>query len=162
MKERFDDLYRIMATSDNVAYMRTFGNVHRKMMNDMIAYKPELAQDYLDQLESIRWNNYLTPKEAEKVVNAMVPKAPWSRETWRQAMEPFGYATEDEPCYNSCSLWAVMNMVYSDSANTIANIIGQPLADIPNEKLVGAVHALALDKLKDKDGRFNVRTYFGL
>lgn len=55
-----------------------------------------------------------------------------------------------------------MNMIYSDSAQSIADIIGKPLAEIPAEQMVKAVHSLALDKLKDSDHRFHIRPYFGL
>ena len=36
------------------------------------------------------------------------------------------------------------------------------LAGIPAEELVPAIHALALDVLKDKDGVYDIRAYFGL
>jgi len=40
--------------------------------------------------------------------------------------------------------------------------MGKTLTEVPAEKMVEAVHSLALDKLKDADHRFNIRTYFGL
>ena len=40
MKKKFWELYQYMATSENVAYMRAFGNVHKEMMDWMIANKP--------------------------------------------------------------------------------------------------------------------------
>lgn len=73
-----------------------------------------------------------------------------------------GIVTHEEPYYNSCALWTTMNMIYSDSAQSIADIIGKPLAEIPAEQMVKAVHSLALDKLKDSDHRFHIRPYFGL
>lgn len=92
---------------------------------------------------------------------SMVPKAPWPMLVWRQAMNNLGIATEEEPFYNSCALWVTMNMLYSDHAETMANKIwGKPLAEIPTETLVKTIHALALDKLKDKDGVFEIRKYF--
>ena len=162
MKEQFHELYNIMAGSQNVAFMRTFGNVHKEMMNWFIANKPEAAEEFLCKLESIKWHNYLTQKEAEKIVAAMNPKAPWTRDAWKTALDGQGIILEEEPYYNSCALWTTMNMVYSDSAPTIAAIIGKPLPDIPAEQMVKAVHALALDKLKDADHQFNIRSYFGL
>ena len=79
-----------------------------------------------------------------------------------QAMDNLGIATEEMPCYNSCSLWVLMNAVYSDSSHTIADIMGKPLAEIPAEKMIRAVHALSIDKLKDADKHFNIRSYFGI
>ena len=163
MREEFYALYNMMASSNNVAFMHTFGQVHKEMMEWMIANKPNEAQEWLEKLESIKWDNYLTPKEAEKIVVKMMPKAPWSRDVWRQAMTQLGLPMEEEPYYNSCALWVVMNQVYTDHAQTIAdNVIKQPLADIPVEELVPMIRALALDLLKDKDGVYCVRSYFGL
>ena len=69
MKKKFWELYPYMATSENVAYMRAFGNVHKEMMDWMIANKPDLAQEWIEKLCSIKWKNYLTQKEAEKIVS---------------------------------------------------------------------------------------------
>lgn len=92
----------------------------------------------------------------------MKPTAPWAREVWKSALDKMGIVTQEEPYYNSCALWVTMNMVYSDSAQSIADIMGKPLADVSAEQMVKAVHALALDKLKDVDHHFNIRSYFGL
>ena len=155
MKKEFQALYEKMANSNEVAFMRIFGNVHKEMMDWFIANKPELAQEWLDKLQSIKWKNYLTPKEAERIVAEMQPKAPWTKEQWRQAMEQKGFVTDEEPYYNSCALWAVMSMLMSDSSETLKKHLGD--AD-----QFALVHDLALDKLKDKDERFNVRGYFGV
>lgn len=163
MKKEFDSLYKMMANSDKVENMRTFGNVHKEMMDWFIDNKPELAQEWIGKLESIKWKNYLTAKEAEKIVSGMIPKAPWSRDVWKQAMKDLELSTEEEPYYNSCALWVVMNQVYTDHAQTIAdNIIKKPLQEIPVEQLVPGIRALAIDLLKDKDGVYSVRSYFGL
>ena len=100
MKKEFQALYEKMANSNEVAFMRIFGNVHKEMMDWFIANKPELAQEWLDKLQSIKWKNYLTPKEAERIVAEMQPKAPWTKEQWRQAMEQKGFVTDEEPYYN--------------------------------------------------------------
>lgn len=163
MKKEFESLYDMMASSNKVENMRTFGNVHKEMMDWFIANKPELAQEWLDKLSSIKWKNYLTPKEAEKIVAGMNPKAPWSRDVWSQAMKQLGLPTEEEPYYNPCALWVVMNQVYTDHAQTIAdNIIKKPLAEIPAEQIVPIIRALAIDLLKDKDNVYSVRKYFNV
>lgn len=53
-----------------------------------------------------------------------------------------------------------MNMIYSDSMETIAKIKGKALENLSEEEIFIAVYMLALDKLKDKDGMFNIRAYF--
>jgi hypothetical protein len=70
-------------------------------------------------------------------------------------MEQHGYRLEDEPAYNRCALWVTMEMIMSDSSDTLMKYIGE-------NEMFGAVHDLAVDKLADMDGRFNVRCYFGL
>ena len=55
-----------------------------------------------------------------------------------------------------------MNKVYSDSAETIAKIMGLPLQDVGTEEMVRAVHAFAVDNLKDADGVYSIRHYFRL
>ena len=162
LKERYASLYDYMASSGNPEYMKVFGKVMNEMTDWFIANKPELAEEWIDKLGAIKWRNYLTQKEASDIVSRMEPKAPWSRETWMGAMDNLSLVHEEIPYYNSCALWAVMNMVYSDSAQSIASIMGKPLQEVPAEQMVKASHALALDKLKDKDGVFNVRKYFGM
>ena len=155
IRNEFYALYNMMANSNDVDFMHTFGQVHKEMMEWFIANKPEAAQGWLDKLESIRWNNYLTPKEAEKIVDAMEPKAPWSREQWKQAMEQAGYRMDDEPYYNRCALWTTMNMIMSDSGETLKKYVEAP-------KLFAAVYDLAVDKLEDADAMFDIRRYFHL
>lgn len=159
MKQEFLELYDMMANQHDVKYMRVFGNVHKEMMDWFIANKPELAQEWLDKLEAIRWHQYLTPKEAEKIVAGMDPAGPWSRDTWKKAMETFGLPLEDAPYYNSCALWVEMNKIYSDFGAEIAALIGKPLS--PTDKdIISACYRLALKNLRDKDGVYEIRKYF--
>lgn len=155
MRKEFEALYTMMANSHDVSFMHTFGQVHREMMEWMIQNKPTEAQEWLDKLESIKWRNYVTPKEAETIVAEMQPKSPWSREQWRQAMEQHGYDMEKEPYYNSCAMWVVMCMEMSDSSDTLEKYVEK-------ERVFDAVHDLAVDKLIDEDGVFSLRRYFNL
>lgn len=65
MKQEFLELYDMMANQHDVKYMRVFGNVHKEMMDWFIANKPELAQEWLDKLEAIKWHQYLAAKGRE-------------------------------------------------------------------------------------------------
>jgi hypothetical protein len=159
MKQEFNALYNMMATSNKVEFMHTFGQVHKEMMDWFIQNKPELAQEWLDKLESIRWHQYLTAKEAEKIVDGMVPKAPWKRDVWKQAMTQFELPLDEEPYYNSCALWCEMNKIYSDFGEEIAGLLGKQLD--PNDKdIISACYKMALKNLKDKDHVYNIRKYF--
>lgn len=76
-------------------------------------------------------------------------------ETWKQAMNAHGYETEDEPYYNSCSLCVTMNMIMSDSSETIGKYVS-------SDKVFDFVYELAVDKLTDADGVFSTRMYFSV
>ena len=159
MTDKFMMLYGMMASSGDVKQMHTFGEVHKKMMAWMIENKPELAEEFIEELCSIKWRQYLTPKEAEKIVAGMDPKAPWSRDTWKSAMEAFGLPLEDAPYYNRCALWVEMNKMYSDFGDEIAALMGQAL--VPNDKnIITACYKMALKTLRDKDGVYDIRSYF--
>lgn len=162
MRKEFLALYEMMAGSSNVNFMHAFGKVHKEMMEWMIQNKPDLAEEFISKLESIRWKNYLTQKEAGAIVSSMSPKAPWSREVWRQAMDNLGLQKEFEPCYNSCALWVTMNRIYTASAESIARIMEMPLESVPADKMVKAVYSLAIDELCDMDNKVSIRHIYGL
>ena len=161
MRKEFYELYDMMAMSHDVKNMQTFGNVHKEMMEWMIQNRPTDAQAWIEKLESIKWRNYLTPSEAQKIVDGMVPKAPWSRDTWRNAMTQLQLPMEEEPYYNSCSLWVEMSKMYSDFGEEIANLLGKPLN--PTDKdIISATYKMALKTLKDQDKVYAIRKYFGV
>lgn len=153
--DKYTSLYEYMSRSKNPEYMKTFGRVMTHMVEDIAKSDTAKAEEYVERLESIKWDNYLTPAEAEAIVAEMSPKAPWSREQWRNAMEQKGYALEKEPYYNKCALWVAMNMIMSDSSETLAKYVG-------GDKLFAAVHDLAVDKLCDEDANFMIRLYFNV
>ena len=155
MKNEFCALYNMMAGSNEVSNMQVFGNVHKQMFEWFVQNKPELAQEWLDKLSAIRWHQYLTKREAEKITSEMDPKAPWSFDQWKAVMEQHGYALEKDPCYNRYALWVVMDMVMSDSSETISKYVAA-------DKQFDYVYEEAVNRLTDKDKRFNVRGYFGL
>ena len=161
LKDRYTGLYDYMAASRDPKNMMAFGRVMTEIMDWLIANKPDVAEEMIDKLEAIKWQQYLTPKEAEKIVANMDPKAPWSRDTWKNAMEGFGLPLENEPHYNRCALWVEMNKIYSDFGDEIAELIGNPLT--PNNKdIITVCYKMALKTLRDKDGVYNIRSYFGL
>jgi hypothetical protein len=161
LKERYTALYDYMAASRDPKNMMAFGSVMTQMMDAMLQKMPADAEEMIDKLEAIKWHQYLTPKEAEAIVAKMDPKAPWSRDTWKSAMESFGLPIEDASHYNRCALWVEMNKMYSDFGDEIAALLGKPLT--PTDKdIIAACYKMALKTLKDKDGVYNIRKYFGL
>jgi hypothetical protein len=150
-----------MANSRDPKNMMAFGRVMNEMMDYLIQTKPDVAEEMIDKLEAIKWKQYLTPKEAEKIVAGMDPKAPWSRDTWKNAMQSFGLPIEDMPYYNSCALWVEMNKMYSDFGEEIAALLGKPLT--PTDKdIIAACYKMAMKTLRDKDGVYDIRSYFGV
>lgn len=158
LKERYANLYDTMKYSGKTENMKLFGSVMNEMMDYIIQKNPSDAEKWIDKLASIEWKNYLTPSEAEEIVSDMIPEAPWSREVWNKAMDSYGLEKMDKPYYNSCALWVTMNMIMSDHSHTLSKAMGVEPENIPVE----VMYSLAVDLLRDKDGRFNVRTYFCL
>ena len=159
LKERYDALYDYMAQSRDPKNMKAFGCVMTEMMEYLIANKPDVAQDMVDELEAIKWKQYLTPKEADKIFAAMDPKGPWSRDVWKSTMESFGLPLEEVPYYNRCALFIEINKIYSDFGEEIAALLGKPLS--PTDKdIISACYKMALKNLKDKDGVYDIRKYF--
>lgn len=158
MMNAFKRLYGKMATSNEPRYMQVFGSTMECMMRDMLELRPDIAQEYLDKLEAIEWYNYLSKKEAINIVNSMNPKGGWDVSEWERYVESHDIREEDSPYYNKWALYVAMNMIYSDSSTSIAKIAGK--TEMTEDEMFTAIHLLALDKLKDKDGMFNIRTYF--
>jgi len=155
LKNAYAELYGYMANSKKPDNMKAFGKVMTEMYMWFADNKPDAASEWLDKLSAIKWNNYLTPAEAERIVKAMDPQAPWNRDQWNAAMQQHGFHMEEEPYYNRCALYVTMNMIMSDSGKTLSKYID-------GNEMFKVVYDLAVDKLKDKDNHFNVREYFGL
>lgn len=158
--EKFLELYEYIAGGRDVKKMRTLGGVMKWMMQDLCKSHPELAQEYIESLESVKWDNYLTPKEAETVVNAMSPAPKWTRQQWLKYMEQSGEGMEHYPCYNRCALYVTMCMIDSDDGETIAMMMGKEGVATNDMDYFAMVYQFAMNKLKDHDGVFNIRRYF--
>lgn len=162
MMETFNRLYNHMANSNEPRYMHIFGETMKCMMKDMISMKPELGQEYLDKLKAIEWSNYLTKKETMAIVGEMTPKGKWDFSTWEKEITEYDLCKEEKTCYNKYALFATMNMIYSDSFKSISVIAGKKPEEMTDEEIFLDIHMLAIDKLKDSDGVFDIRDYFKL
>lgn len=162
MQEKYEMLYNAMATSRKTENMKLFGHVMTEMMHSAIQKNPSEAQQWIEELSSIEWHNYLTPKEAEMIVSEKIPSAPWSREVWNKAMDNYGYAKEDKPYYNSCALWVEMNSIMSRHGNTLTSLLSPNGQEVPTETMLDAVYRLAVDKLKNDADSVNIRHAYGL
>ena len=69
-------------------------------------------------------------------------------------------ATEREGVFNCYALWIVMNAIHSDNGNVITGLMGLQPTDTGNTDYIKTIHSLAMNKLLDEDGVYNVRKYF--
>lgn len=162
MKEEFLELYNYIINSKDEGKMHVLGQITKSMMNRFIDSYPQWAREYLDALQSVKWHNYLTQKEAEQIVSNMIPKPAWNHTMWEGMMTNAGFVWNDEPYYNSEALYVTMSMIYSDSSETLMSLMGLTDQNNSRDVLFKAIYKLALDKLTDKDRMFNVREYFKL
>lgn len=160
LKSKFDMLYNYMAVSNEPKYMKTFGDVMKQMMAWYIENKPDMAEQYIETLCSIKWRQYLTRAEAMEIYNDMEPAGAWNYDSWYKAMQDLGQEIEREPVFNSYSLWITMNAIHSDNGNVITSLMGLEPTDVTNPDYIRAVHSMAVNKLLDKDRKFCVRCYF--
>lgn len=159
MKEEFKELYDFIIHSNDEEKMHVLGKVTKDMMCKFIESYPQQAREYLDMLQSVKWHNYVTAREAESVIANMKPKPLWTRTVWESTMSKHEIPMSEEPYYNASALYLTMCMISSDSGETIQSLIGQ---NADAEKIFKVIYKFALDKLKDKDGVFDIRKYFGI
>ena len=163
MKEKFESLYNFMKNSGDVKNMKTFGHVMKEMFEYTITNHPDMAEEYLNELEAIKYRNYLTKIQAQKIIDGMRPAAPWDYDTWVKAMDDLGFSIDDfdgADRYNRYALWCEMNKMYSDHKDTVASLIGKTIDEIPINTIVTAAHDLAIDNLTDPDGVYSISKYF--
>lgn len=161
--DKYDELYDSMVASKNPMRMMAFGDAEKWVFHQLAEEHPEIAEKWIAMLESSKWNNYLTEDEAEEIVESLMEKKggeyvqryEWDYPTMKRAVESIGGKISEEPYYNSYALWATMNMLYSDHAETINEVVVQP-------QRPRFYYKLALDKLKDFDRPRFVREYFHL
>lgn len=158
MMQRYEELYAKMATSTDIVKMQVFGEAEKWAFGKMSERDPALAQVWLDKLEPVMWNNYLSKAEAEAIVSKFVNAdgtmgAHWSYDTMRSAVESLGAMMSEEPFFNCWALWATMNMLYSDHAKSVNDFVAK-------DEQVKFYYAQAIEKLKDADRPHFIREYF--
>lgn len=121
----------------------------------------ERSYEILDLAEGmIRYKNYVTEREAMNIVDNMVnfdnsKGAKWSPDDVKNAIASIGGKCEMDGEYNWWSMYVTIEMVHSDEWGVLKNIV-EP------SKEAAVCYELAKAKLLDKDGIYNVRTYFQL
>lgn len=161
LKEKFRTLYKDMAESKDVDKMIIFGDAFKKMYDKVADMHPDMAAATLGILGAIEYNNYMTSEEAmeaaAKLVNDDGSPAPhWRMDEAKAFLTSRGIALEDKPYYNFPALWLTMNMLYSDFAEPVTEMLGGE----DNEKVATAFYKMAVKRLKDADRPKFVRWYF--
>lgn len=171
LKEAYKRLYDGMKMSKDVSKMKIFGAAFTDMFGKVAMAHPDIAQATIDMLAAIEYHNYVTKQEAMDVAEEFINDdtlitgsaeptrgAHWNMDTVKSFLTPRGMEMEDKPYYNWPALWLVMNMEYSDYADTLVELLG----DKNGEKLAMACYKMAVRKLKDRDRPHFVREYFDL
>ena len=163
--QQFLDRYESIIRGGITGEMELLGEMTKRIMRWLITYEPEIAVaalSILDGEEDKEYNNCLSGHEASEIVSQMDPQPQWSPRQVLDMLKSAGYATDEPPYFNNYALATTMCMILSDSGQTLQRIIGSPSHPATNEELLASVYQLAVDKLKDKDGKFNIRKYFDL
>lgn len=168
---RYKELYLTMVESKDVANMRTFGEAFTRLYNKVSEVHPELADATLNLLESIEFNNFVTVEDATELASKFInadkaltgspdgSKGPhWRMDEAKAFLSSRNLPTEEKPYYNWPALWLTMNMIYSDYADTLVELLGTK----DGERIATACYKLALGKLKDPDRPRFIRSYFSL
>ena len=158
MMKRFDELVGKIVASKDPEKMKVLAAADTYGFRQMAAMQPKSAQRWLDKLEAVEWNNYLSADEAEQIaagfVNQNGSKGPkWPLSQFEALVGSLGGETESVPYYNKYALWVTANMIYSDHARSLSEIV--PEADLPK-----IIYKMAVEKLKDPDRPGFVRDYF--
>lgn len=169
--DRYTQLYGVMKSSRDVSKMKMFGTTFTNMFNQVAEKHPEIAMATIDMLSAIEYNNYVTMAEAMEVAHDFInddkaimgtsqeSKGPhWKADEVKAVLSSRGIPLEEKPYYNWWSLWLTINMVYSDDADTLAELLHTK----DQEQLAVACYKFALRKLKDPDRLHFIREYFDL
>lgn len=171
MIARFTELYDVMRNSKDVADMQTFGNAFTQLYVRVAEQNPELAEQTLNLLFAVEFYNFASTAEASAVAAKFInadklttgaaeeSKGPhWRMDDMKAFLQSRNIPVEEKPYYNWPALWLTVNMVYSDYADTLVDLLGTK----DNEKLATACYKMAIRKLKDPDRPRFLRDYFHL
>lgn len=108
-----------------------------------------------------QYGNFMTEKEAKKVVDGFVAfdgsrGQKWSMDAISDELRKVGGVLEEKHHYNKWMLYTLMNSEYADYGGVLIKM-GVSSQDLPK-----AIYYMALAKIDDKDAHETLRKYFGL
>lgn len=162
LKEKLLEIIEEVKASDDKDDIKLSLCMLKDVFLCLLEVAPEKAKELLQGYEgSLRYYNFLTEEEAEKIVASFVNSdgskgAKWGMDELFAKVEEFGGKVDYQPYYNKYALYAVMNMYDSDHSSVI-NKWTNNSATYPQ-----ICYDFAVSTLKDKDRQYWVRDYFHL
>ena len=166
MIDRYDYLYNKMVESKDPAKMKIYGDISTWTFKELAGKHPELADTFMSHMEALCWNNYLSEREMMNISKRTINQDGsngfhWQFDVLKKALSDLGGKLEDPPYYNCYALATVINVIYSDHADSIAMDLGfKTSKDVPNGTIALSCYRKAVEKLKDVDNPHFVRMYF--
>jgi hypothetical protein len=142
--------------------MERLGAMVKRVMGWMFKYEPQVAAQalaLLDDNTATDYSNRLTEQEAKDIVAQMVPQPAWTMQGLTASLQSMGLPGDVPPHFNLWALLTTMLMIQSDEGESLKEAIH---ANDRDERLLRLVYKLAVNRLEDQDGKFNIRKYFGL
>ncbi len=162
MEQQFLSRYDSIIQSGDTQQMERLGAMVKRVMHWMIQYEPTLAEQaltLLDEDTAIDYTNRLTEQEAEDIVSQMKPQPTWTMRGLIASLQSMGLPGDVSPHFNLYALLTTMLMIQSDEGESLKEAIH---ANDRDERLLRLVYKLAVNRLEDQDGKFNIRKYFDL
>ena len=162
MEQQFLSRYDSIIQSGDTRQMERLGLVVKRVMGWMFKYEPQVAAQalaLLDDNTATDYANRLTEQEAKNIVSQMVPQPAWTMQGLTASLQSMGLPGDVPPHFNLWALLTTMLMIQSDEGESLKEAIH---ANDRDERLLRLVYKLAVNRLEDQDGKFNIRKYFGL
>lgn len=162
MQQQFLSRYDSIIQSGDTRQMERLGAMVKRVMGWMFKFEPQVAAQalaLLDDNTATDYANRLTEQEARNIVAQMVPQPTWTMQGLTASLQSMGLPGDVPPHFNLWALLTTMLMIQSDEGESLKDAIH---ANDRDERLLRLVYKLAVNRLEDQDGKFNIRKYFGL
>lgn len=162
MQQQFLTRYDSIIQSGDTQQMERLGAMVKRVMGWLTKYEPQVAMQALALLDddtATDYTNRLTEQEAKNIVAQMVPQPAWTMQGLTASLQSMGLLGDVPPHFNLYALLTTMLMIQSDEGESLKEAIH---ANDRDERLLRLVYKLAVNRLEDQDGKFNIRKYFGL
>jgi len=162
MEQQFLARYDSIIQSGDTRQMERLGAMVKRVMGWMFKYEPQVAAQalaLLDEDTATDYANRLTEQEARNIVAQMVPQPAWTMQGLTASLQSMGLPGDVPPHFNLYALLTTMLMIQSDEGESLKDAIH---ANDRDDRLLRLVYKLAVNRLEDQDGKFNIRKYFGL